>query len=175
MSHPVSDAAAGQMMKLNHLGEFIAVNIYSAQIRVCRFTAPQLLPLLQEFLAHETRHLRIFEAELSDRRVVRCKAFALLGFTGFLLGFLTALLGKAGVMACTAAVETVVLKHLQRQLEHLRRVDDRRALAAIESILQDEIEHRETGAEKQDGLVYAPVFTVVAPATALVIRLGMHL
>jgi ubiquinone biosynthesis monooxygenase Coq7 len=171
----MSDASAQQMMKLNHLGEFIAVNIYSAQIRVCRFTSPQLLPLLKDFLAHEVRHLRIFEAELADRHVMRCKAFPLLGFAGFLLGFLTALLGKTGVMACTAAVETVVLKHLQRQLDHLRRVGDMRALAAIESILQDEIEHRETGAEKQGSLIYAPVYTVIAPATALVIKLGMRL
>jgi ubiquinone biosynthesis monooxygenase Coq7 len=170
-----SEPLCTQMLKLNHLGEFIAVNIYCAQLRVCRFTAPHLVRMLEDFLTHETRHMRLFAAELADRRTARCKAFTLLGFSGFLLGFFTALLGKTGVMACTAAVETVVLHHLQHQLDYLRDMRDTRAINAIEAILKDEIEHRDTGAESQGGFLYACVYAVVAPPTAWVIKLGMYL
>lgn len=169
------EALAARMLKLNHLGEHIAINIYCAQVRVCRFTAPQLLPMLEDFLAHETRHLNIFAAELADRGTPRCKAFALLGFAGFLLGFFTALLGKTGVMACTAAVETVVLNHLQHQLEYLHDARDARAMNAIDAILKDEIEHRDAGAQGEGGFLYAGVYAIVAPPTGWIIKLGMYL
>jgi ubiquinone biosynthesis monooxygenase Coq7 len=166
---------ATKMLKLNHLGEHIAINIYRAQVRVCRFTAPQLLPMLKDFLTHETRHLTIFAAELADRGAPRCKAFALLGCGGFLLGFFTALLGKTGVMACTAAVEAVVLDHLQHQLEYLRDARDARAVNAIEAILKDEIEHHDAGAQGKGGLLYACTYAIVAPPTGWIIKLGMYL
>jgi ubiquinone biosynthesis monooxygenase Coq7 len=169
------DALAAKMLKLDHLGEHIAINIYCAQVRVCRFTAPQLLPMLKDFLTHETRHLNIFAAELADRRAPRCKAFALLGFGGFLLGFCTALLGKTGVMACTAAVEAVVLNHLQHQLEYLHGARDARAVNAIEAILKDEIEHHDAGVKGEGGLLYAGVYACVAPPTGWIIKLGMYL
>lgn len=169
------ETLAAKILKLNHLGEHIAINIYRAQVRVCRFTAPQLLPMLQDFLAHETRHLNIFAAELTDRSTPRCKAFALLGFAGFLLGFFTAWLGKTAVMACTAAVETVVLNHLQHQLGYLHDARDARAINAIEAILKDEIEHRDAGAEGKGGALYACVYTIVAPPTGWIIKLGMYL
>lgn len=168
-------ALAAKMLKLNHLGEHIAINIYCAQVRICRFTAPHLLPMLKDFLAHETRHLNIFAAELADRGAPRCKAFALMGFAGFLLGCFTAMLGKTGVMACTAAVETVVLNHLQQQLEYLHGVRDARAINAVAAILKDEIEHRDAGAEGQHGLLYDCVYASVAPPTGWMIKLGMHL
>lgn len=169
------EARATKMLKLNHLGEHIAINIYRAQVRVCRFTAPRLLPMLEDFLAHETRHSTIFAAALADRGAPRCKAFALLGFGGFLLGCFTALLGKTGVMACTAAVEAVVLNHLQHQLEYLHGVRDARAVNAIESILKDEIEHHDAGAQGKGGLLYACTYAIVAPPTGWIIKLGMYL
>jgi ubiquinone biosynthesis monooxygenase Coq7 len=166
---------ADKMLKLNHLGEFIAVNIYCAQLSVCRRTAAHLVPVLEEFLTHEKRHMHIFSAELVDRGVARCRAFTLLGFAGFLLGLFTALLGKTGVMACTAAVETVVLNHLQHQLEHLRSVHDTRAVNAIEAIMQDEIEHRDRSDANGGSPLYSCVYAIVAPPTSWIIKLGMYL
>jgi ubiquinone biosynthesis monooxygenase Coq7 len=167
---------AAQFVKLDHLGEFIAINIYSAQLRVCRVTAPMLLPLLEHFLAHEQRHLAIFAGLLAERRIARCRAFGLLGLGGSLLGFVTALFGKSGVMACTAAVETVVLGHLDHQLAELRASGDTHAVAAIESILHEEVEHRDTGVTGgEQRLVYRALYALVAPATAAVIATGMLL
>jgi 3-demethoxyubiquinol 3-hydroxylase len=168
-------ATAAQLIKLNHLGEFIAVNIYSAQLRVCRLTAPPLLPMLEDFLSHERRHLSLFESVLTERGIARCRGFAALGAAGFLLGFLSALFGRSGVMACTAAVETVVLEHLDRQLVTLRRVGDARAIATIESILCEEIDHRDAGAAEGGGPVYRMLYALIARATAAVIALGMQL
>ena len=173
---PILDQGSGQFIKLNHLGELIAINIYQAQLQVCRWTAPTLLPLLAEFLAHEQRHHRLFAEVLAERDIEPCRASVVFGAAGFLLGLLTSLFGRVGVLACTAAVETVVLDHLSRQLIYLRQLGDWRAVATIESILSEEIEHRDTGARGGGAsLLYKVLYALVAPGTACVIAIGMHL
>ena len=57
------------MIKVNHAGEHGAINIYSGQIMMARFTAPDLLDELREFRAHEQGHRDIFE-EFRQSRVV---------------------------------------------------------------------------------------------------------
>jgi len=173
---PLVAERADQFVKLNHLGEFIAINIYRAQLQLCRWTAPTLLPLLAEFLAHEQRHHGLFAVVLAERGIRPCRASAVFGVAGFLLGMVTALFGRPGVMACTAAVETVVLDHLCQQLAYLRQVGEWRAVAAIESIVSEEIEHRDAGARGGgDCLLYKVLHALVAPSTACVIAIGMHL
>jgi ubiquinone biosynthesis monooxygenase Coq7 len=65
----------GRFLKVNHAGEFGAVNIYRAQILVARFTARVSLPQLRAFLSHERSHLQTFEQELLRRQIPRCKSF----------------------------------------------------------------------------------------------------
>jgi 3-demethoxyubiquinol 3-hydroxylase len=166
---------ASQFIKLDHLGELIAINIYSAQVQVCQRTAPALVGVLTEFLNHERRHHQLFEDVLQARGIAPCRGLTLLGYAGFLLGFATALFGKDGVMACTAAVETVVLRHLNHQLEYFRSVNDFAAIAAVESILAEEIAHRDTGTSTARSTWYKVLYSIVAPATACVIALGTYL
>lgn len=59
---------------------------------------------------------------------------------GWLLGFLTALLGRRGVWACTAAVEAAVHRHLDDQLHFLAKRDPE-LHALILSIRQEELAH----------------------------------
>lgn len=93
-----------------------------------------------------------------------------------MLGFITALLGKPGIMACTAAVETVVTRHLLEQMNELRREGDMEALHAVEAIVTEEIKHREAGAaEGRDDFLYKSLGIIVSAATSFVIWLGMRL
>lgn len=165
-----------RIIKVNHAGEFGAINIYRAQILVARLTSPDIVPVLKDFLAHEKKHLEIFQAVLSKRGVRRCRSYWLCGVGGYALGFITALPGKSGIMACTAAVETVVTGHLIWQMEELRREDDIEALRAVEAIVAEEIEHREAGkTQGRNGFFYKLLESVVAAATSFVIWLGMKL
>jgi 3-demethoxyubiquinol 3-hydroxylase len=170
------ESRAAQYLKLDHLGEQIAVCIYAAQSFVCRWTAPGLVPMLAEFMIHERRHEQLFGSMLRRRRLTPCRGATLLMLGGGLLGAATAIFGKTGVMACTAAVETAVLDHLRRQLDHLRSVDDASAVGAIESILADELAHRDIGVQgSSHGTVYRVLHWLVGHVTASVIALGMHL
>lgn len=163
-----------QFLKLDHLGEHIAIRIYSAQLSVCRKRSSALVPVLSDFLVHEKAHLNVFAAELQRRGLPRCRGFELLGSMGSALGALTALLGEQAILACTAAVETVVLRHLNRQLAELRDHGDWVAVSAVESIIEDEESHRQVGAEGS-GPLYRSVYALVAISTTCVIRLGLYL
>lgn len=166
----------GRIIKVNHAGEFGAVNIYRAQILVAYVTAPSIVSTLREFLSHEKRHLKIFQEVLTKRGIPRCRSYWFCGMGGYVLGVITALLGRPGIMACTAAVETVVTEHLVKQVDHLRNERDIEALNAVRAIVADELSHQETGiAEGRSSILYKPVTIVVSWATSFVIWLGMKL
>ena len=57
-----------KILKVNHAGEFGAINIYEAQLLICRIAMKRHVPLLQEFLKDETRHLNAFWEEIENAK-----------------------------------------------------------------------------------------------------------
>lgn len=166
---------SNRIIKVNHAGEYGAINIYEAQLMVARLFRRAYVPLLEDLIAHERRHLDIFGKLLAQRGVPRCRSYILCGTGGFVLGIVTSLLGKRGVMACTAAVESVVTTHLQQQLKVLADIDSQ-GHEAVASILADEEEHLELGlSQGGDGVLLWPVRVLVGAATESVIWLGMRI
>lgn len=160
-----------RILKVDHAGEFGAINIYRAQILFGKLFRRNYVPYLEDMIEHERRHLAIFGEILNERGVPRCRSFWLCGIGGFFLGFVTSLLGKNGVMACTTAVENVVLGHLHEQMDYLQGKDEQ-AYRAIQEIVADEEQHRDIGNEHGgDTIWYKPVRAVVAVATESVIWL----
>lgn len=167
---------AGRILKVNHAGEFGAVNIYRAQIAVARLFRAEHRQTLEHFIEHEKEHLALFGRELERRGLRRCRSFWLCGMGGYALGLSTGLFGRGAVMACTAAVETVVTSHIESQLVVLRAENDMAACHAVESILQDEEAHRDAAVEEgATGIFYGALYRIVAASTELVIWLGMKL
>ncbi|WMS88280.1 demethoxyubiquinone hydroxylase family protein [Pleionea litopenaei] len=62
-----------KILKVNHAGEFGAINIYRSQLFIARFFMKDLVPLLESFLNDEKRHLDIFWQEINRRNGVKCK------------------------------------------------------------------------------------------------------
>lgn len=172
----MSPSLGDRILKVNHAGEHGAVNIYRAQILVSRVTAPHLTATLSEFIVHERRHRALFGELLQARSVRRCRSYRWCGAGGYVLGFVTALLGSQAIAATTASVETVVLGHLERQLAQLEGTDPA-AHAAVSSIIEEERAHRDHGdAQLQAGRFWPAVITpVVRVSTEAVIWLGMRL
>jgi 3-demethoxyubiquinol 3-hydroxylase len=166
---------AKKILKVNHAGEFGAINIYRAQIWVSRCLGRSYVPTLERFMQDETRHMNAFWAEILRRDGVKCKSYWLCGVGGWVLGFVSALLGKTGVMACTWAVESVVVNHLHHQLDYLNGKNDQAAYETVKSILEDEENHRDMGhAEGGGNILYAPFRFMVSTFTESVIRIGMR-
>ncbi len=166
---------ASRILKVNHAGENGAVNIYAGQILGARMTAPDMVAELVEFKSHEERHRAIFWAELQRRGRPRCRSYWLCGIGGFTLGLITGLLGRKAIAATTVAVERVVLRHLEDQLELLSGKDDA-AVHAIEAIVTEERQHHDQSASHgMAGDFWSKVLSpVVSASTEAVIWVGMR-
>lgn len=164
------------MIKVNHAGEHGAINIYSGQIMMARFTAPDLLDELREFRAHEQGHRDIFAAELRRRIHPRCRSYGLCGLGGLTLGLITGIFGRSAIAATTVAVERVVLKHLQHQITVLDGVDAA-AVTAISAIVSEEQMHHDQSALHISAGGFWPTVLnpIVSASTEAVIWLGMRL
>ncbi len=165
-----------KILKVNHAGEFAAVNIYRSRLVVCRIVMRDLVPLLEEFPADEKRHLAIFWTEIRRRNGVKCKSYWLCGLGGYCMGIASALLGRRGIMACRWAVESVVVNHLHHQIAYLKNKHDLPALEAVEAILEDEQNHRDTGfaAGGAGNIRVKPLRFAISSFTEAVIRFGMR-
>ena len=166
---------ATKILKVDHAGEFGAVNIYRAQIFVSRLFRRKYTDLLVEFLEDEKRHMETFRVEIERRKGIKCKSFWLCGIGGYFMGFVSALLGKPGIMSCTYAVESIVTMHLEEQLIYLERINDKEAYDAVHSILEDEIHHRDIGQqEAKDNFLTRPMAWAIRTFTEGIIRFGMR-
>jgi len=170
------DALASRMIKVDHAGEFGAINIYRAQISLSRLFGRVQAAMLEEFLAHEQRHHATFAALLNERGLPRCRSWLLCGVGGYALGLTTALLGPNAVMVCTHAVEDVVNGHLAEQMQYMRERDPA-AYAAVASIVADETAHQQLASEQMNtqSLLARLIAAVVRLSTEAVIWVGMKL
>lgn len=165
-----------RIIKVNHAGEHGAVSIYSGQIVMARLTAPDLVSELSEFRSHEQRHRAIFGAELQRRGHPRCRSYWLCGIGGFLLGILTGTLGRRAIAATTVAVESVVLRHLERQLAVLTDSDPAAAAAILAIVAEEQQHHDRSETHLHTGKFWQKVLTpIVSMSTEAVIWLGMRL
>ncbi|HEY0147684.1 MAG TPA: demethoxyubiquinone hydroxylase family protein [Allosphingosinicella sp.] len=166
-----------RVMKVDHAGEHGAICIYRAQRFFARWTAPEMVAELDEFLTHERRHRNRFGAELSRRGRGRCRSYFFCGLGGFMLGSATGIAGRGAIAATTVAIERVVLRHMQEQLETLASTD-KAAAAALRDVIADEQSHHDLSAARipNGGGLWAKVIDpVVAASTEAVIWLGMRL
>ncbi len=173
-SHGALDTAK-KILKVNHAGEFGAINIYRAQLMWCRLLRRDIVPMLEHFMADEQRHMAQFWTEIERRNGVRCKSYWLCGLGGWALGLVCAVLGNKAIMACTWAVESVVVDHLHHQLRYLEGKNDMAAYNTVKSILEDEENHRDAGKNLgSTHILYAPLRWLISSFTECVIRVGMR-
>jgi ubiquinone biosynthesis monooxygenase Coq7 len=165
-----------RVMKVDHAGEQGAVCIYRGQRWIASLFAPPLVAELAQTQAHEERHRAIFAAELGRRGVRRCRSYALCTVGGTVLGIVTALFGRRAIAATTVAVERVVLRHLDQQRAALRVIDPA-AVAAIDSVVHEEVDHHDDALRilGRPTWLLRQLMSTVSLSTEAVIWLGMHL
>ena len=112
-----------RILKVNHAGEYGAIRIYRAQLALSKRFHRDLVPFLTDTLGHEIRHCRLFKQAMPAREGRPCRLMWLWGYRGYVLGLITALMGKKAIMICTAAIERTVHAHLNDQLAFLEGKD----------------------------------------------------
>jgi ubiquinone biosynthesis monooxygenase Coq7 len=151
------------MVRVNQAGEYGATRIYGGQLAVLRRNCPESR-LIARMAGQEERHLKRFNALLTERRVRPTLLQPVWNVAGFALGAATALMSEEAAMACTDAVETEIDKHYASQLRELRGEDPELA-ADIAEFQAEEVEHRDVAREAgaADALGY-PLLTAAIRA-----------
>lgn len=162
-----------RILKVNHAGEYGAIRIYGAQIAVARRLHPAIVAALSEIRHHEIEHCRLFREAMPRRAARPCRVMAFWSPGGFVLGFVTALLGQRMIWICTEAVESAVHRHLEDQLAFLDRRDPE-LKALISSIHQEELSHLHEAQQRRgtEGSVQKGAVALIGALTDLLIWLS---
>ncbi|XP_047023466.1 5-demethoxyubiquinone hydroxylase, mitochondrial [Helicoverpa armigera] len=145
-----------QIIRVDHAGELGADRIYAGQMAVLGSTAEG--PLIQHMWDQEKKHRAKFEELINEYRVRPTALTPIWNVAGFVLGAGSALLGKEAAMACTVAVETVIVDHYNDQLRTLMEDPniDKEILETITNFRNEEQEHHDTGIDH--GAEQAPFY-----------------
>ena len=106
-----------EIIRVNHAGELGAQDIYNSQIKFCRDS--KLKKELEKISKEEKVHYDFFEDQILKKRVRPTLMSPAWKAGSFILGVITTRLGSNYVYACTEAVEEVIVKHYQEQIEYL--------------------------------------------------------
>ena len=107
-----------RMVRVNHAGEYGAVRIYEGQLAVLGKTSNA--KIIRDMLTQERKHLEKFNELIISRRVRPTAMMPVWHIAGFALGAASALLGEKAAHACTVAVEEVIDKHYENQIQNLK-------------------------------------------------------
>jgi len=164
-----------RLLRVNHSGEFGAIGIYQAQRLLARLTWPQGVTLVDEMLQHERGHLARFGDLLVRRGIRSCYALPLWRLGGWLLGALTGLFCRRGILLCTFSVESTVLHHLAEQRGQLAGRDEE-FVALIADIEHEERAHRDHGLAyaATPNLPLRAIDALARTATKFAIRLSLR-
>lgn len=161
------------MIRVDHAGEFAAVQIYRGQRAVFDRIAA-LAPtaaLIAEMEAGEQTHLETFDRLVRERGVRPTALAPLWRFAAFGLGAATALMGEKAAHACTAAVEEVIEEHYGAQAAELGESDPE-LKSTVERFRADEIGHRDTAID--NGAAQAPGYPLLSAAIKLGCRVAIR-
>jgi ubiquinone biosynthesis monooxygenase Coq7 len=171
----VRERQLAEMIRVDHAGEFGAVQIYRGQRAVFDRIEGKAhaARLIGEMEAGEQEHLAAFDRLIAERGVRPTAMAPLWSVAGYGLGVVTALMGEQAAHACTEAVEEVIEEHYGRQAEALNGVD-RELLGIVERFRADEIGHKETaidqGARNAPG--YAALSAIIKFGCRAAIRIS---
>ena len=133
-----SRARKAEILRVDHAGEYAAVQIYRAQRAVFESVRGKeaLTGDLAEMQDQEAVHLARFDALLNQHRVRPTLMTPAWRLAAQALGAGTALMGEKAAHACTEAVESVIEQHYADQIAELADRDP--ALAAELTTFRDE-------------------------------------
>lgn len=162
---------SARMIRVDQAGEYGAARIYAGQLAVLRpGTATDTIRRMAE---REREHLADFDRVMLARRVRPTALQPLWHVAGFALGAATALLGPKAAMACTEAVEDVIVEHYARQETALGE-DDPELTRLIADARADEAEHaaEAVAAGSREAPGHKPLTAAIRAGTKLAIWLS---
>lgn len=152
-----------RIIRVDLAGELGADQIYRGQMAVLRNS--NVAGVIQDMWDQEKKHLRTFEYLALKHRAPQSLLTPLWSVGAFALGAGTALLGHRAAMACTVAVEKVIVEHYENQIRMLMDDDPdfhKEMVKIISEFRDDEQHHHDTGIEHEAEL--APQYRLLTKA-----------
>lgn len=168
-------ARLAEILRVDHAGEYAAVEIYRAQ-RAVFDAAPGKAGIaadLEAMQGHEAVHLARFNALLNQHGVRPTVMTPIWRAAARALGAGTALMGEKAAHACTEAVESVIEKHYADQIAELADRDP--ALAAELKVFRDEeLAHHDHAIEhgSREAPAYRLLSSVIKAGCRVAIRVS---
>lgn len=164
-----------KFVRVDHAGELGADRIYAGQMAILgkknkNFTIIDKIsklffsghtkvgPTIKHMWEQEKVHRTEMERLIKKHRVRPTIMTPFWNVAGFMLGASTALMGEKAAMACTVAVETVIVEHYNDQLRQLMDTPnpDKELLETITKFRDEEQEHHDCGIDH--GAQQAPFY-----------------
>ena len=127
-----------EIIRVNQAGELGAIQIYKGQLAVLK--KKPISKELYEMLEKEYTHYETFNKLILDYKVRPTALSPIWKAGAYGLGVITAMMGKKATMACTEAVEEVIINHYEKQTEYLKN-EDKRLSRITKKFCQEEKEH----------------------------------
>lgn len=165
----------GEMLRVDHAGEYAAVAIYSAQAKVFS-RSPKTRKIaedLRRMRDEEQEHFDAFSALIHEHgtRPTALLPIWKLASTG--LGVATALMGEKAAHACTEAVESVIEQHYAEQIEETKGKNEE-LCARFTQFREDELRHHDHAVSEgaRDAPAYPLLSAVIKTGCRAAIRLS---
>ncbi len=163
------------MLRVDHAGEFGAVQIYRGQLVILRkhSSTTASAQIIDQMATQEQRHLETFDQLLLEHQVRPTLLAPLWHVAGFALGAATALISEKAAMACTAAVEEVIDEHYAAQSKSLARKGRSELQKIVDDFRADEEQHRQIALE--EGAEETPFYGALTNAIKAGCRMAIKL
>ncbi|OQR70471.1 ubiquinone biosynthesis protein [Tropilaelaps mercedesae] len=159
-----------RIIRVNHAGEFGADRIYAGQMAVLGNTDAGRV--VRDMWEQEKNHLRMFKKLVDQHGVRQTALMPFWSVAGFTLGAGSALMGKEMAMACTIAVESIIIEHYNDQIKQLTDDDpiqNEELLNVLTRCRDDEEHHHDLGVAHQG--MDAPIYNIAS----CLIKMGCRL
>lgn len=146
-----------RIIRIDHAGELAANQIYRGQMAVLGHTKAR--DTIQHMWDQEKVHKAEFDRLMTKYRARPTAMLPLWNVVSFALGAGTAIMGEKAAMACTVAVESVIVDHYNDQLRALMEdpnLKDHELLEIITRFRDEEQEHHDIGLDQ--GAEQAPFY-----------------
>ena len=179
-----------EIIRVDHAGECGAQVIYQGQIGAMKlknffFNNSQNIAIIESMKDQEVEHFKYFDNLLKENQIRPTLMQPIWKMGGFSLGFFTAILGNKTAMACTTAVEEVIEKHYQQQInilsaeidkqENIEQKSDMSNLAQkIKEFQADEVHHRDIAYDNKakESPIFIPLTNFIKLITETAIKVS---
>ena len=161
-----------EIIRVNQAGEDGAIRIYKGQLAALNNKSDQRKQI-EHMYAQEIEHLDYFNKKMLKHRVRPTVMSPIWRIGAYALGYFSGKLGVKAAMACTEAVEEVIEKHYQQQINYLEQCNDEEMIALkdkIQDFQNDEVQHKNIGATySDDSMRHVVLKAVIRKLTAVAV------